>query len=78
MTLLDHFAGLAMAKLMDEWGMWKPNTPDAQRKRKVPIMDEGYPVTLTSMGEEDIECLCRYAYEFAAAMIAERNRLMNP
>ena len=54
MTLLDHFAGLAMQALIAK-----------------------LPIELTNTGDDKFRLTAAGAYAYAAAMIAERNRLMN-
>ena len=54
MTMLDHFAGLAMQAIIAK-----------------------LPLELTNTGDDKFGLTAAGAYAYAAAMIAERNRLMN-
>ena len=63
MTLLDHFAGLAMQ------GHWASQTEEScslDWMRANPELEEG-----------QLRIVAKLAYSQAAAMIAERNRIMN-
>lgn len=71
MSLRDYFAAKAMAALMREWGMWTPNVPPF---KKTHIEQDGYAVCLSGMDKEDIDCLARYSYSFADAMLKAREQ----
>lgn len=71
MTLRDYFAAKAMTALMREWGMWTPNVPPF---KKTHIEQDGYAVCLSGMDKEDIDCLARYSYSFADAMLKAREQ----
>jgi hypothetical protein len=61
LTLLDHFAGLAMPEVMRHM-----------------VSSEQYTANDGTLPDDTYAEVSQRSYRIAAAMIAERNRLMNP
>ena len=61
MTLLDHFAGLAMPEVMRHM-----------------VSSEQYTANDGTLPDDTYAEVSQRSYRIAAAMITERNRLMNP
>lgn len=61
MTMLDHFAGQALNAMLFDAGQSDYPLPDYERPD----------------GSKNSEVIAERSYKYAAAMIAERNRIMN-